>query len=382
MNGLPRSFFLLMLILSLLILPIGAPLYQVGPEATYAPYVDQKVTHHGMYLAIDNTTQPTSPVELTDTYTDLDSQVIQFLDVVGIKDGDIVEWKFQSPEGAIVSDMTIKNRFQGNFTKTVLYCRQPIRYFLSQTGQWSVTFSINGKDLASDTFTVLLAPKTSVSSTPGGTLIPEGTPTSGETSNTSALSPGDQPGEGLPVIPILLLFICIVVAGGIGVALRSRGTLSGASSPTVSPTQVSFDSGIPHDVFISYSHVDKPVADAICNTLEAKQIRCWMAPRDVLPGINYQEAIIDAINTTRIMVLVFSSHSNTSPHVIRELTKALTNEVVIIPFRIEDAPLSKSMEYIISIPHWLDAVTPPLEKHLDELARYVETLLQQMKPKG
>jgi hypothetical protein len=42
-----------------------------------------------------------------------------------------------------------------------------------------------------------------------------------------------------------------------------------------------------HDVFISYSSHDKPIADAVCAGLEAAKIRCWIAPRDMLPGVPY-----------------------------------------------------------------------------------------------
>ena len=41
-----------------------------------------------------------------------------------------------------------------------------------------------------------------------------------------------------------------------------------------------------HDVFISYSAKDKTTADGVCATLEAKGIRCWIAPRDILPGMD------------------------------------------------------------------------------------------------
>jgi hypothetical protein len=34
-----------------------------------------------------------------------------------------------------------------------------------------------------------------------------------------------------------------------------------------------------HDVFISYSTKDKPIADAVCGTLERNGVRCWIAPR-------------------------------------------------------------------------------------------------------
>ncbi|OPX75872.1 MAG: lipoprotein NlpI [Methanoregulaceae archaeon PtaB.Bin152] len=132
--------------------------------------------------------------------------------------------------------------------------------------------------------------------------------------------------------------------------------------------------GTHHDVFISYSSQDKYVADAVCASLESRNIRCWIAPRDLLPGIMYQEGIIRAIEESRIMVFIFSSHSNNSPHIVRELTKAVSSGVIIIPFRIEDVVPSKAMEYLIGAPHWLDALTPPLETHIQTLARTVESL--------
>lgn len=121
--------------------------------------------------------------------------------------------------------------------------------------------------------------------------------------------------------------------------------------------------------------MDKPIADAVCVKLEAQRIRCWMAPRDVPPGRDFPEAIIDGIEGGTIVVLIFSSHANSSPHVIRELTTAVNKGRIIIPFRIEDVTPTKSMEYLISVPHWLDAVTPPIEKHIDLLIHTIECIL-------
>ncbi len=129
-----------------------------------------------------------------------------------------------------------------------------------------------------------------------------------------------------------------------------------------------------HDVFISYAARDKAIADAVCATLERRRIRCWIAPRDVLPGRPFPEALIDAINHSRLLVLVFSSGSNESPQVMREVERAVSKGLPIIPLRIEDVPLSPAMEYFISAPHWLDALTPPLEAHLERLADTVEAL--------
>jgi hypothetical protein len=121
--------------------------------------------------------------------------------------------------------------------------------------------------------------------------------------------------------------------------------------------------------------VNKPVADAACAKLESQGIRCWIAPRDVPPGINFPEAIVEGIEGSRVMVLIFSSHSNRSQHVVRELTTAVKRELVIIPFRIENVEPTKSMEYLIGIPHWLEAITPPLERHLNNLVGSVKKFL-------
>lgn len=133
-----------------------------------------------------------------------------------------------------------------------------------------------------------------------------------------------------------------------------------------------------HDVFVSYSVEDKPIADALVATLEANRIRCWIAPRDVLPGLSWAAAIVDAINQSRLMVLVYSSRSNQSKQVTREVERAVNKGIPILPFRIEDVPLSKDMEYFISTSHWLDALTPPLERHLQHLAETVVLLLSRI----
>ncbi len=130
-----------------------------------------------------------------------------------------------------------------------------------------------------------------------------------------------------------------------------------------------------HDVFISYSSKDKPTADAVCATLERTGLRCWIAPRDILPGEDWGASIIDAINGSKAMVLVYSRHANDSPQIRREIERAVHKQIAVVPFRIEDVPMSKSLEYFISTPHWLDALTPPLERHIEYLAETLRRLM-------
>src|SRR4029079_15935469 len=131
-----------------------------------------------------------------------------------------------------------------------------------------------------------------------------------------------------------------------------------------------------HDVFISYASSDKAVADAVCSQLESiHRIRCWIAPRDVTPGASWAESIIDALDESKIMVLIFSSSANASMQIEREVERAVHKGINIIPLRIENTVPTKTLEYFISAPHWLDALTTPLEVHIGKLAGSVQALL-------
>jgi TIR domain len=130
------------------------------------------------------------------------------------------------------------------------------------------------------------------------------------------------------------------------------------------------------DTFISYSSKDKTAADAACAVLERAGVRCWIAPRDIRPGQEYGHAIIEAIDRCRVMVLIFSADANDSRQIHREIERAVSKGVPIIPLRIEEVVPTRSMEYFLGAIHWLDALTPPLEKHLQQLTEAVKALLQ------
>ena len=130
-----------------------------------------------------------------------------------------------------------------------------------------------------------------------------------------------------------------------------------------------------HDVFVSHSTRNKSVADAVCAALEHGGIRCWVAPRDVLPGRSFAGEITRAINQSKAMVLIFSAESNNSEQILREVQLATNAHLHIIQFRIEDVTLNDDLQYYLSTPHWLDAMTPPLESHLERLEASLKILL-------
>src|SRR5512132_2427916 len=122
-----------------------------------------------------------------------------------------------------------------------------------------------------------------------------------------------------------------------------------------------------HDVFISYSTKDKPVADAVCAGLEAAGLRCWVAPRDVRPGEDWPTAIVNAIGDSRAMVLIFSASSNASPEVPKEVNLALGSKVAVLPFKIDGAVPHGALQYYLAGTHWLTASNPPDSADLQRL---------------
>ena len=138
-----------------------------------------------------------------------------------------------------------------------------------------------------------------------------------------------------------------------------------------------------HDVFVSYSHKDKTVADAIVSYLEFKGSRCWYAPRDIAPGADWAASINEAIKASKIMVLLFTDFANASVQVAREVNLAVSNGVTIIPFKMTEAVPTEGMQYYLSTVHWLDALSTPLDqsiKHLDAQVRGILTGAPASKP--
>ncbi len=126
------------------------------------------------------------------------------------------------------------------------------------------------------------------------------------------------------------------------------------------------------DVFISYSGNDKATALETCSALEAAGLRCWIAPRDVRPGVWYAGEIMEAIDSCRVMVLIFSSSANASPSVQREIERAASKGVQIVPMRIEPIMPTQSMEYFLGSIQWFDAIEPPLSRYLPGLVEVIK----------
>lgn len=109
-------------------------------------------------------------------------------------------------------------------------------------------------------------------------------------------------------------------------------------------------------VFISHSSANSELAKELCEYLEKREKKCFIAPRDIRLGHEYAEEILGGIDNSYVMVLMLSKESNTSPHVLREVERAVSKNIPIIVYRIENVQLSKSLEYFLMTHQWMDAV--------------------------
>jgi eukaryotic-like serine/threonine-protein kinase len=129
------------------------------------------------------------------------------------------------------------------------------------------------------------------------------------------------------------------------------------------------------DVFVSHANDDQALAVQVCELLEQRGLTCWIAPRDVGAGVEWDEAILDAIEQSRAFLLILSAHANQSSFVKNELNRAFSGGKPIVTFRLEDVVPGRSLELYLARHHWTDAFPPPLEPRVDQLAQSLKTLL-------
>jgi tetratricopeptide (TPR) repeat protein len=108
-------------------------------------------------------------------------------------------------------------------------------------------------------------------------------------------------------------------------------------------------------VFISYATADRTEALKVCKAIERRGTKCWISMRDVPPGENYQEAIVQSLRTARAVALVFSDAANTSDEIKKELSLASRYHVPVIALRLKDVEPSDAFAYELSTRQWINA---------------------------
>ena len=108
-------------------------------------------------------------------------------------------------------------------------------------------------------------------------------------------------------------------------------------------------------IFISHSSNDAEIAQELCSVLESNGSQCFLAPRDIRSGFEYAAEIINGIDRADAMLLLLSNTANNSPHILREIERAVSKSIPIIVYKLEEVTLTKSMEYFLMSHQWLNS---------------------------
>ncbi len=130
------------------------------------------------------------------------------------------------------------------------------------------------------------------------------------------------------------------------------------------------------DVFISHSSIDKELADRVCETLEARGLKCWIAPRDIMPGSEWAVAISNAISVVRAMIVIYSKNSAQSTQVPKEIALAEKRGKFILPYKVDDTELEGAFDYYLTGAHWIVANPEKNDYKFEEMYGVIAGVLQ------
>lgn len=133
------------------------------------------------------------------------------------------------------------------------------------------------------------------------------------------------------------------------------------------------------DVFVSYANEDRGIAEAIRQHLEWQGFKCWIAARDIKGGSNFPAAIINAIDSSRVLILVLSNAANESQYAASEVARAFDQKIPIVPYRAEEVLPAPGLALYLSRVHWFDAYPGPTEDaHLERLGARIRELISSL----
>jgi hypothetical protein len=109
----------------------------------------------------------------------------------------------------------------------------------------------------------------------------------------------------------------------------------------------------PPTLFISHPSTKVDTALHIEKVLNLRGVRCWIAPRDIEPGEQWDIAIRQAIGETDAILVLFCADSERSKQVKRELILADNANKSIIPMRLERLE-PHELSYHLADSQWID----------------------------
>ena len=102
------------------------------------------------------------------------------------------------------------------------------------------------------------------------------------------------------------------------------------------------------NIFCSYSRRDSDFAERIVNFVSSRGYSVWMDQSGIDGASIWTESIVEAIDESGAVILLVSSHSVNSPHVLKEISLAMEKNKVVFPLVIEKTDLPRTFQYLLA----------------------------------
>ena len=149
-----------------------------------------------------------------------------------------------------------------------------------------------------------------------------------------------------------------------------------------------------YDVFISYSRQDYEIVNdtdgkkskkiipdnpilKIVDKLKNEGISYWYDQEGV--SARFEEIIATNIECCKMMIFVSSKASVNSKYTLAEIKYAIDHDKQILVFKIDDTPIKKAIQLLLSTMNYIDTYQKQPENSLSELVKCVKTSLKQIK---
>lgn len=107
--------------------------------------------------------------------------------------------------------------------------------------------------------------------------------------------------------------------------------------------------------FISHSSADAAMAQQLCELMESRGVRCWLAPRNLDPGSPYGDEIVRGVASCDSLVLLATSTAIASANVLNEVEQAHKRHKTLLTVMIGHPGVTAQLDYYISRLHWIES---------------------------
>ena len=126
------------------------------------------------------------------------------------------------------------------------------------------------------------------------------------------------------------------------------------SPPQASITMAALSPTDEHKVFVANSRKDAEIALQFCKQMDEMKISYWIDLNGKYSGNNFKEVIVDAIDSSQVILFLSSKQSNQSPYVVKEIGLAVASNKTIIPIKLDDSQYAKSIRFDLSDIDWIE----------------------------